>query len=138
MSTLQINSGDFDDHIGDDIEWEWFDDVKTFDLRNCRLTSIPEGMASLSRKKKRILLDGNPLSGLSLALFRQRCNFVEMMEAFDECRTKEEKCNEVKLMVVGEAGAGKVYIFFSLFMFFFFFSYSCFVFFFIRLRWSGG
>lgn len=99
--------------VGDDqmeqIPWKWLWGIDEIDLRGCTLTRLPLGLSDLVNvRKKKLRMDSESLIGLS-SLFVTNVNLEDLVKVLQEIkeRKREEKCQTVKLLFVGDAGAGK-------------------------------
>ena len=73
------------------------------------MTHIPLGLVDLPMpKSKKLLLNSEYLIGLSLHIWKANPKLENLVTTLKEIRdSKNEQCRSVKLMVVGDAAAGK-------------------------------
>jgi internalin A len=102
-SVLTINRPEFTDEMAALIPWKMCAPyLSSIDFRGCSLTSIPIGISACTNLKS-LNLKGNPLKGI----FRNILDKDLLDFALSFSSEKFVPCNELKMMVVGDAGAGK-------------------------------
>jgi len=98
------------DEQADQIPWQSMDKIDEIDLRGCKLTRLPLGLADIPNAKTlKLRMDSDWMEGLSGHLIRSNVSLEQLVETMKQIRegTTEEKCRTVKLLVVGDAAAGK-------------------------------
>lgn len=103
---FELNDKRVNDSITETLPWEAFDQYfDEVNLENCSLQSIPNAF-SLCTNLKKLRMKGNPLHGIHSQFAKLPPNeLVNVLRSNMNGNTVI--CKEIKLMVVGEAAAGK-------------------------------